>query len=98
MTTIPDDIQAALGVLDPYQAARLERMLRTLGEARVRQLVAEAQAIQAQGGMQKPSGEPRSTMGIVGVLVRATTCPADQAAIFGPNTFVPLDTGLLGAA
>ncbi|HEY1014433.1 MAG TPA: hypothetical protein VGE07_17120 [Herpetosiphonaceae bacterium] len=96
--SMPDDIHNTLGALDTFQQARLGRMLTTLGEERVRQVVAEAQAIQAQGGMQKPSGEPRSTMGIVGVLVRASARPADLAAIFGSDTFVPLDAELLGAA
>lgn len=96
MMPIPDDLQAALGTLDSFQQARLGHMLTTLGEDRVRRLVAEAQQIQATEGMQKPTGEPQSTMGIVGILVRASARPEEVAAIFGPYTFVPLDSGLLG--
>lgn len=51
--------------------------------------------------MQKPTGEPRSTMGIVGVLIAQACSPAEQGAIFGAHPLAPpapLDPALLPIA
>ncbi len=56
-------IAAELGETAAQPLAHLRRMVRTLGEERVQQLVQQAQAVEAQGGMRLPDGSRRRSLG-----------------------------------
>ncbi len=80
------EIAAQLGETDQLPLRQIARALTTLGEERVRALVARAIAIEAQGGLMLPDGSRRRTLGgVFFQLLRKDVTPAERRAIFPPQ-------------
>jgi len=83
------DAQRIAAVLDEPLVWLIENVVRVLGSARAEALLAETQAIEAQGGETTADGERRRTLGGIYLrLVKEQTTPEEQAQIFqgGPKT------------
>ena len=79
-------IAAQLGETAPLPRRQIAQALATLGEERVRALVTEALAIEAQGGLMLPDGSRRRTLGgVFFQLLRKGVTPAERRAIFPPQ-------------
>ena len=79
-------IAAQLGETEQLPRRQLARALVTLGEERVRALVAEALAVEAQGGLMLPDGSRRRTLGgVFFQLLRKDITPAERRTIFPPH-------------
>ena len=79
-------IAAQLGETAPLPRRQIAQALATLGEERVRALVTEALAIEAQGGLMLPDGSRRRTLGgVFFQLLREGVTPAERRVIFPPH-------------
>ena len=79
-------IAAQLGETEQLPQRQIARALTTLGEERVRGLVARALAIEAQGGLMLPDGSRRRTLGgVFFQLLRKDVTPAERRVIFPPQ-------------
>ncbi len=79
-------IAAQLGETEQLPRRQIARALTTLGEERVRALVARALAIEAQGGLMLSDGSRRRTLGgVFFQLLRKDVTPAERRAIFPPH-------------
>ena len=85
-TPVVAAIAAQLGESEPLPRRQIARALATLGEERVRALVAEALALEAQGGLMLPDGSRRRTLGgVFFQLLRKGVTPAERRVIFPPH-------------
>ena len=88
-------IAAQLGETEQLPLRQIARALAALGEERVRAFVAEALAIEAQGGLMLPDGSRRRTLGGVFFhLLRKGVTSAEHRAIFPshPSSRLPAAT------
>ncbi len=75
-------IAAALGETEPQPLTHLARIVRTLGEERAAALLAQATAVEAQGGLLLPDGTRRTKGGVFFRLAREQTSPQERARIW----------------
>ena len=79
-------IAAQLGETEQLPQRQIARAVSTLGEERVRALVARALAIEAQGGLMLPDGSRRRTLGgVFFQILRKDVTPAERRVIFLPQ-------------
>ena len=79
------EIAAQLGETRLTPLGEIARAVATLGEERVRAVVAEALAVEARGGLMLPDGSRRRTPGGVFFhLLRQGITPAERKVIFPP--------------
>ena len=79
-------IATTLGETEPVPTKQIQRIVQTLGEDRALQLMAQAVAIEQQGGQLLPDGSRRRTLGgIFFRLVRDQATPEQHRRIWpGP--------------
>ena len=76
-------IAAALAETTAFAIAQIRRIVATLGPAGAQEAVAEAQRIEAAGGMLIPDGSRRRTLGgVFFTVARAQLTPAQQLVVF----------------
>ena len=77
------EIAAALAETTTFAIRKIRRIVATLGPEGAQALVAEAQRIEAAGGMLLPDGSRRRTLGgVFFVVVRAQFTPEQQRVVF----------------
>jgi CHAD domain-containing protein len=76
-------IATALGETEPAPLMQIRRIVQTLGPERALQLLEQAQAVEAHGGLPVVDGRRRRTPGGVFFrLVREQTTPAERSRIW----------------
>ena len=75
-------IAAALDETAAQPLRHIARIVRVLGEGRALALLAQAEAVEAQGGMTLPDGRRRTTGGVFFRLAREQTSPEERARIW----------------
>ena len=75
-------IAAALGETAAQPLTHLARLVRVLGPERALALLAQAEAVEAAGGMALPDGARRTKGGVFFRLAREQTTPAERARIW----------------
>jgi hypothetical protein len=79
-------IATTLGETESVPLMHIRRIVQTLGPERALQLLAQAQAVEAQGGLMLLDGSRRRTLGGVFFrLVREQTTPAERSRIWPWN-------------
>jgi hypothetical protein len=80
---VAQQIATTLGETEPVPLMHIRRIVQTLGPDRALQLLAQAQTVEAQGGLMLPDGSRRRTPGgIFFRLVREQTTPAERSHIW----------------
>ena len=81
-------IAAALAETTAFAISQIRRIVATLGPEGAQAAVAEAQRIEAAGGMLLPDGSRRRTLGgVFFVVVRAQLTPTQQRVVFPPKPY-----------
>ena len=75
-------IAAELGETEAQPLTHIARIVRTLGEERALALLAQAEEIEARGGMTLQDGTRRTRGGVFFRLARERTTPAERARIW----------------
>jgi cold shock CspA family protein len=82
-TAVVAQIAAALNETTAFAISQIRRIVATLGPEGTQALVAEAQRIEAAGGMLLPDGSRRRTLGgVFFVVARAQLTPEQQRVVF----------------
>ncbi len=80
-------IAGELGETEDVAQMLIKRIVRTLGEERTRELVRQAQAVEATGGMMLPDGSRRRTLGgVFFKLAKEQVTPEERGRIWMPKT------------
>ncbi len=79
ITTTATAIAAQLGETAPGARATIWRTVRTIGSERAQAFVAQAQEIEANGGMMVPDGSRRRTLGGIFFYLVRTQVSDDEA-------------------
>jgi PHAX RNA-binding domain-containing protein len=80
---VAQQIATTLGETEPVPLMHIRRIVQTLGPERAVQLLEQAQAVEAGGGLLLPDGSRRRTPGGVFFrLVREQTTPAERGRIW----------------
>jgi PHAX RNA-binding domain-containing protein len=80
---VAQQIATTLGETENVPLMHIRRIVQTLGPERALQLLAQAQAVEAQGGLMVLDGTRRRTLGGVFFrLVREQTIPAERSRIW----------------
>jgi hypothetical protein len=80
---VAQQIATTLGETEPVPLMHIRRIVQTLGPDRALQLLDQAVATEAQGGLMLPDGSRRRTPGGVFFrLVREQTTPAERSRIW----------------
>jgi hypothetical protein len=79
ITTSATASAAQLGETDPAPCATIWRIVRTIGVERTQAFVAQAQEIEAKGGMLVPDGSRKRTLGGIFFYLVRTQLPDDEA-------------------
>ena len=84
------EIASELGETEDVAQMLIKRIVRTLGEERTRELVRQAQAVEATGGMMLPDQSRRRTLGgVFFKLAKEQATPQERARIWLPKTRRP---------
>ena len=88
IAAVGSQIAATLTETTAFAISQIRRIVATLGPEGAQAAVAEAQRIEASGGMLLPDGSRRRTLGgVFFVVVRAQLTPEQQRVVFPPKPY-----------